>query len=72
MAASAIVLGLESNQSVKAGCKALGLTALPRDYREVSGLLRPNKSLLCLTQTFELHRELTFPHFIIREGLEKI
>jgi hypothetical protein len=74
MVASVIVPGLESQQLVKVECvrHKVGLTALPRDDREVSTLLRPNKSVLCLTQTFELHGELTFPHFVVREGLERI
>lgn len=72
MVVSETVPGLENHQLVISVRHLVGLTALPRDDREVSTLLRPNKSVLCLTQTFELHRELAFPHFIVREGLERI
>lgn len=45
-------------------------TSFPADDRQVVTITWPCKSLLGLAELFELHGELTFADFVIREDLE--
>ena len=48
-----------------------GHTAFPTDNRQIVAMTGPGESLLRLLQLLQLHRQLAFAHFILREHLFK-
>ena len=44
-------------------------TAIPRNNGEVIAVRGPTKTFLGLSEAFQLHRELAFTNFVVRETL---
>ena len=46
-------------------------TTIPRNNRELIAVRGPKETFLGLSKTFQLHRELSFANFVVRESLRR-